>query len=107
MPLSGIAIYKIGAKRRRLHSSFLIPHSGKTFKRNHEVCSPSLHSIKIPPVKSGIFKNYRDRKSSSAASARSASFWFFSFFGTLFSSGGMRPKFTFIGWKFFPSKWEI
>ena len=99
MPLSGIAIYKIGAKRRHLYSSF-----GENFQT---MCSPSLNSIKIPPVKSGIFKNYRARKSSKAASARSASFWFFSFFGTLFSSGGMRPKFTFIGWKFFPSKWEI
>ena len=38
-----------------------------------------------------------------AASARAASFSFFSFFGTRAGSGGMRPKFTFIGWKFFPS----
>ena len=45
--------------------------------------------------------------SSSPARALSASIRFFSFFGTRFSKGGMRPKFTFMGWKFFPSKWEI
>ena len=42
--------------------------------------------------------------SSSAERALSASIRFFSFFGTRFSKGGMRPKFTFMGWKFFPSK---
>ena len=101
MPLSGIAIYKVGAKRRHLHSSFLIRG-----KLSNDVF-PLLKKHKNPACKKRDLKNYRARKSSSAASARSASFWFFSFFGTLFSSGGMRPKFTFIGWKFFPSKWEI
>lgn len=43
------------------------------------------------------------RNASSAARARSAIFWFFSFFGTRCGSGGMRPKFTFMGWKFLPS----
>ena len=45
--------------------------------------------------------------SSSAERALSASFWFFSFFGTLFFRGGIRPKLTFMGWKFLPSKWEM
>ena len=43
------------------------------------------------------------RKASSAARARRAIFSFFSFLGTRFSSGGMRPKLTFMGWKFLPS----
>ena len=59
MPLSGIAIHKNGAKRRPLHSSFLI--RGKLSNGIIECC-PSLHSIKNPACKKRDFQKLSRQK---------------------------------------------
>ena len=47
MPLSGIAIHKIGAKRRHLHSSFLIMTRNHNKKYGDMV---TFKSFPFPPI---------------------------------------------------------